>query len=111
MPPFLLPLLGVIALAIGIFGKRGGASAILGNLAGHGDDSSSGTKTEIHNHYYQSTGPRAGEESRAHHGAAPEPRVRRKARRDPPAVIDPNPYDDDPDADVSPGDSENEVNQ
>lgn len=103
MPPFLLPLLGVLALAIGLFGKRG-ANAILSNLDGRGDDSPS-TKTEIHNHYYQGTGTRAGDEPRT------EARVRRKARRAPPVVLDENPYDEDPDADVSPGDSENEVSQ
>jgi hypothetical protein len=100
MPPLLLPLLGVIALAIGLFGKRG-ASAILQNLDRGGDDSPS-TKTEIHNHYYQGTGPRTGDEPKT------EARVRRRARRAPPVVIDENPYDEDPDADG--GDPENEVN-
>jgi hypothetical protein len=91
MPPFLLPLLGVIALALGLFGKRGGA-AILSNLAGHGEESSV-TKTEIHNHYYQGSGPRAEEEG-TRLSEAPEPRIRRRARREPPRVLDANPYDD-----------------
>lgn len=94
MPPFLLPLLGVIALALGLFGRRGGAAALLGNLAGR-DDDSSGTKTEIHNHYYQGRGPRAEEETSSRASEAPEPRViRRRMRRDAPRVLDLNPYDD-----------------
>jgi hypothetical protein len=108
MPPFLLPLLGVIALALGLFGKRGGA-AILNNLGGHGEESS-GTKTEIHNHYYQGSGPRAEEEEISRSSDAPAPiRVKRRMRRDPPRTLDLNPYEDEREADGHDGEVEKEA--
>jgi hypothetical protein len=93
MPPFLLPLLGVIALALGLFGKRGGA-ALLGGLADR-EHESSGTKTEIHNHYYQGSRPRTEEEEISRSSDAPGPiRVKRRMRRDPPRTLDLNPYEE-----------------
>lgn len=110
MPPFLLPLLAGIAIALGLFGKRGGA-ALLDTLADpNRDRGSSGTKTEIHNHYYGTPKPRAAEsEDIGRPSEAPEPTRRRRVRRDPPRVLDLNPYDEDEQENEKVPDPENEA--
>jgi len=110
VPPFLLPLLGVIALALGLFGKRGGA-ALLGGLVDR-EHESSGTKTEIHNHYYQGSRPRTEVEEISRASDAPAAiRVKRKMRRDPPRTLDLNPYDEDREHEDEPtSDDKTEVN-
>jgi hypothetical protein len=109
MPPFLIPLLAGIAIALGLFGKRGGA-ALLDTLADPNRDrgSSSGTKTEIHNHYYGTPKHRAVEDDIGRPSEAPEPTRRRRARRDPPRVLDLNPYDDEQEIE-QPAEIENEA--
>lgn len=108
MPPFLIPLLAGIAIALGLFGKRGGAALLDAMADPNRDRGSSGTKTEIHNHYYGAPKPRAESEDIGRPSEAPEPTRRRRARRDPPRVLDLNPYDDEQENE-QPAEIENEV--